>query len=131
MQQRACGFPAVWNSEIIRRTYIFPSTDWSLNNTLNFQCLLYIDGNARLTTVPLKLQIANFELSKIADWFKLILNASKTKFKLFRKKTKVLVGDSLKLFIKNKEIDRIGPGCKNESFDYIVMLHLGRSKFNK
>ena len=31
----------------------------------------------------------------------------------FQKENKiVLVGDSLKLFIENKEIDRIGAGCK-------------------
>ena len=69
---------------------------------------------------------ANSELLKIADWFKankLTLNASKTKYILFRKKTKVLVCDSLKLFIENKEIDRIGAGCKNESFKF-VGIHL-------
>jgi len=69
---------------------------------------------------------ANLELSKIANWFKankLTLNASKTKYILFRKKTKVLVGDSFKLFIENKEINRIGAGCKNESFKF-VGIHL-------
>ena len=56
------------------------------------------------------------ELSKIADWFtanKITLHASKTKSTLFRKKTKVLVDDLLKLFIENDEIDRIGVGCRN------------------
>ena len=39
------------------------------------------------------------------------------------KKTKVLRCESLKLFIQNKEIDRIGAGCKNESFKF-VGIHL-------
>ena len=52
-----------------------------------------------------------------------LTHASKTKYILFRKKTKVLVCDSLKLFIKIKEIDRIGAGCKNESFKF-VGIHL-------
>ena len=63
-------------------------------------------------------------------WFKankLTLNASKTKYIiLFRKKTKVLVCDSLKLLIENKEIDRIGAGCKNESFKF-VRIHIDES----
>ena len=42
---------------------------------------------------------------------------------LFRKITKVLVGDSLKLFIQSKEIEDIGAGCKNESFKF-VGIHL-------
>ena len=65
---------------------------------------------------------ANLELSKIADWFKvnkLTLNASKTKYVLFKKKTKFLIGDLLKLFIENKEIDITGSGCKNESFKFV------------
>ena len=42
----------------------------------------------------------------------------------FQKENKiVLVGDSLKLFIENKEIDRIGAGCKNECFKF-VGIHL-------
>ena len=64
---------------------------------------------------------ANFELSKIADWFKenkLTINVSKTKYILFRKKTKVLVDESLKLFIENKKIDNIGAGCKNDSIKF-------------
>ena len=35
----------------------------------------------------------------------------------------VLIGDPLKLFIENKEIDRIVAGGKNESFKF-VRIHL-------
>ena len=41
----------------------------------------------------------------------------------FSERKKVLVGDSIKLFIKNKEIDKIGAGCINESFK-LVGIHL-------
>ena len=41
----------------------------------------------------------------------------------FSERKKVLVGDSIKLFIENKEIDKIGAGCINESFK-LVGIHL-------
>ena len=41
----------------------------------------------------------------------------------FSERKQKFLGDSLKLFIENKEIDRIGAGCKNESFKF-VGIHL-------
>ena len=70
--------------------------------------------------------MANFELSKIEDWFKankLTLNASKTKFILFKNKKENVSITSLKLQIDNKDIERVGTGCKNESFKF-VDVHL-------
>jgi len=57
--------------------------------------------------------LANFELFKIKDWFKankLTLNASKTKYNLFKKIKEVVNITSLKLLIDNKDIDRVGTG---------------------
>ena len=89
-------------------------------------CLLYFfadDTTLQYSSENLKslYDFAHFELSKIAYWFKtnkLTLNASKTKCILLRKKTKVLVDDSLKLYIENRKIDKISAGCKNESFRF-------------
>ncbi len=70
--------------------------------------------------------LANFELSKIEDWFKankLTLNASKTKYILFKNKKEDVSITSLKLQIDNKDIERVGTGCKNESFKF-VGVHL-------
>ena len=70
--------------------------------------------------------MANFELYKIEDWFKankLTLNASKTKYILFKKKKEDVNITSLKLLIDNKDIERVGTGCKNESFKF-VGVHL-------
>ena len=64
---------------------------------------------------------AKIKLSKIADWFKankLTLNASETSY-TFQKENKSPVCESWKLFIENKEIDRIGAGGKNESFKFV------------
>ena len=65
---------------------------------------------------------ANIELTKLADWFKankLTLNISKTKYMLFRKKTTNIDFSNLKLLIEGKEIDRIGQGCKEDSFKFV------------
>ena len=68
--------------------------------------------------------LANFELSKIEDWFKankLTLNASKTKCILFKNKKEDVNITYLKLLIDNKDIERAGTGCKNV-FIYIKIL---------
>ena len=70
--------------------------------------------------------MANFELSKIEDWFKankLTLNADKTKYILFKNKKEDVSITSLKLQIDNKDIEKVGTGCKNESFKF-VGVHL-------
>ena len=71
-------------------------------------------------------EMANKELDKLADWFKankLTLNISKTKYILFRDK-KVNIGfENLELAIENEKIERIGNGCKEESFKF-VGVHL-------
>jgi len=70
--------------------------------------------------------LAKFELSKIEDWFKankLNLNASKTKYILFKKKKEDVNITPFKLLIDNKDIERVGTGCKNSSFKF-VGVHL-------
>ena len=57
--------------------------------------------------------LANFELSKIEDWFKANkLTLTKTKYILFKNKKDVSI-TSLKLEIDNKYIERVGTACKN------------------
>ena len=61
-------------------------------------------------------------LPKIEDWFKankLTLNASKTKYILFENKKEDVSITSLKLQIDNKDIERVGTGCKNEPFKFV------------
>ena len=50
------------------------------------------------------------------------MNISKTKYILFRKKSSNIDFSQLKLLIKETEIDRIGLGCKEESFKFVGVL---------
>lgn len=96
-----------------------------LPNASKFFTILFADD----TTLQLSsedvhqlYEVANLELTKIADWFKankLTLNASKTKYILFRNKQQKVNFESLTLSIEDKEIDRIGTECKNESFKFV------------
>jgi hypothetical protein len=95
----------------------------------DFFSLLYADDTT-LTMSDADLiklfKLANLELAKLADWFKanrLTLNISKTKFILFRNKTQGVDFSNLHLNIDNEEIERIGFGCKEESFKF-VGIHL-------
>ena len=93
-----------------------------------FTILFADDTTLQLSSKSLQdlYDLANFELSKIEDWFKankLTLNASKTKYILFKKKKEDVNITSLKLLIDNKDIERVGTGCKNESFKF-VGVHL-------
>ena len=54
---------------------------------------------------------------------KLTLNESKTKNILFKNKKEDVSITSLKLQIDNKDIERVGTGCKNKSFKF-VGVHL-------
>ena len=63
------------------------------------------------------------------DWLKankLTLNASKTKYILFKKKKEDVNITSLKLLIDDKDIEKVGTECKNESFKF-VGVHLDKS----
>jgi len=65
---------------------------------------------------------ANMEMKNLSDWFKankLTLNTSKTKYILFRRKQQVVDFVNLHLKIDEKEIERIGMGCKAESFKFV------------
>ena len=65
---------------------------------------------------------SNEELSKAANWFqsnKLSLNVKKTKFMLFRPKSKNIDFSNLTLKIGNSDIDRIGAGCKETGFKFV------------
>ena len=53
----------------------------------------------------------------------------KTKYILFKKKKKDVNITSLKLLLNNKEIERVGTGCKNESFKF-VGVHLDKNPNN-
>ena len=67
-------------------------------------------------------ELANIELSKAATWFKsnkLTLNVSKTKHILFRKPNMKSNFNNLALNIENEPIERIGHGCKEESFKFV------------
>ena len=98
--------------------------------------LIFINLFANDTTLQLSskslhdlFDLANFELSKIEDWFKankLTLNASKTKYILFKNKKEDVSITLLKLQIDNKDIERVGTGCKNESFKF-VGVYLGEN----
>ena len=96
-----------------------------LPNASKFFTILFADDTTlQFSSINLQhlYSLANVELAKIAEWFKankLTLNASKTKYILFRKKKQSVNFESLKLFIDDKEIDRIGTGCKNESFKFV------------
>ena len=100
-----------------------------LPNASTFFTILFADDTTlQLSSYNLQslYELANSELSKIADWFKankLTLNITKTKYILFRKKQQIVDFDSLELAIDNKDIERIGLGCKNESFKF-VGIHL-------
>ena len=68
---------------------------------------------------------ANSELTKLSDWFKankLTLNISKTKYMLFRKKSANIDFSKFQLLIEEKEIDRIGQGCAEESFKFVCIM---------
>ena len=69
---------------------------------------------------------ANEELEKASSWFqanKLTLNVSKTKYILFRKKNQKVDFSDIELRINGQQIERIGEGCKSESFKF-VGIHL-------
>ena len=66
--------------------------------------------------------LANFELSKAATWFKankLTLNILKTKYIIFRKPNMHLNLNNNTLFIENTCIDRIGNNCEEKSFKFV------------
>ena len=66
-------------------------------------------------------QQANKELDKLADWFKankLTLNISKTKYMIFKNKSKIVDFACHNLKIDNEVIERIGKNCTEESFKF-------------
>ena len=65
---------------------------------------------------------ANVELDKLADWFKankLTLNVSKTKYMIFKDKSKTVNFASHNLKIDNEVIERIGKNSPEESFKFV------------
>jgi len=51
------------------------------------------------------------------------LNESKAKYILFKNKKEDVSITSLKLQIDNKDKERVGTGCKNESFKFVGVLN--------
>ena len=65
---------------------------------------------------------ANIELEKAATWFKsnkLTLNVKKTKYILFRSKNMDVDWTNLNLKLGSELVDRIGNGCKENSFKFV------------
>ena len=96
-----------------------------LPNATEFFTILFADD----TTLQIKsnslnslFHNANSELVKLADWFrsnKLTLNTSKTKYLLFRNKNISIDFSQLQLKIDDEIIERIGKGCRDESFKFV------------
>jgi hypothetical protein len=125
LKEISCGVPQVSISGPI----LFLILINDLPKASKFFTILFADDTTlQLSSKSLHdlYDLANFELSKIEDWFKankLTLNASKTKYILFKNKKEDVSITSLKLQIDNKDIERVGTGCKNESFKF-VGVHL-------
>ena len=91
-----------------------------LPNATNMFSILFADD----TTLQLSssnivslYEQANVELDKLADWFKankLTLNISKTKYMIFKDKSKTVNFASHNLKIDNEVIERIGKNCPEE-----------------
>ena len=96
-----------------------------LPNATNMFSILFADD----TTLQLSssnivslYEQANVELDKLADWFKankLTLNISKTKYMIFKDKSKTVNFASHNLKIDNEVIERIGKNCPEESFKFV------------
>ena len=124
LRELSCGVPQ--GSILGPLLFILLIND--LPNATNFFNILYADDTTLLKSSNNLANLyneANAELEKLADWFKankLTLNISKTKYILFRKKSLNIDFSQLKLLIEGKEIDRIGLGCKEESFKFVGVL---------
>ena len=96
-----------------------------LPNASDFLSLLYADDTTLQlwdSDIDRLYHRTNAELCKISGWFqcnKLTLNASKTKYMLFRNKNQKIDFTSLSISIESKIIDRIGEGCKEQSFKFV------------
>ena len=67
---------------------------------------------------------ANQEMSKVSNWFqanKLTLNIDKTKYMIFKTKNMKFNDCNFILKLGNKNIERVGFGCENESIKFVGM----------
>jgi hypothetical protein len=96
-----------------------------LPNASSFFTLIFADDTLLQfsgTDLHKLYNLANSELNKISDWFKankLTLNASKTKYILFRDKSTLVDFKQHDLKIENTSIERIGTSCKEKYFKYV------------
>ena len=99
-----------------------------LPNASSFFTLIFADDTLLQfsgTDLHKLYNLANSELNKISDWFKankLTLNASKTKYILFRDKSTLVDFKQHDLKIENTSIERIGTSCKEKYFKYVGIL---------
>jgi len=100
-----------------------------LPNASNFFASLFADDtllSASGHDIKELENFANVELEKCSNWFKankLSLNATKTKFMMFRSDRMQPVNKNFKLYIDRTEIERIGSNCETKSFKF-VGIHL-------
>lgn len=96
-----------------------------LPNAVDFLTLLFADDTTfQLSgkSLPELFAIANLELEKASVWFelnKLTLNASKTKYIVFRPKKKKETLDDFYIKIDNNFLERIGDDLKTKSFKFV------------
>ena len=94
------------------------------NSTSLFTSLFADDTGLFISSPNLNVLIekANTELVKVATWFtanKLTLNVSKTRYLIFRSKKMSITHLSNSLRIGNENIERVGEGCKEETFKFV------------
>lgn len=99
-----------------------------LPTATNFFSILFADDTTFQlsgSNMPELFEKANIELAKASDWFisnKLTLNIKKTKYILFRPKSKKIDFSDLVLKIGSEKIERIGNGCKTSFFKFVGIL---------